>query len=172
MKAICVHSRIAVFATAIVLLLNVPAALAADQSEKADRDDRGAVVIAFTKWVVDDSALPYPMVGYIGGDANNRRFAGDVLEQHVSPTFGILRLEAIYQVQAGHRTFTALIQGGASAATGIGILDGVVLNGWRTGARVHVEFQAVGCPEAPSGTCFRDTIHVERDSQREFQHQE
>ena len=172
MKSICVHSRLATFATAIVLLLNVPPALAADRSENAGRDDRGAVEIAFTKWVVDDSALPYPMVGYIGGDASNRRFAGDVLEQHVSPTFGILRLEAIYQVQAGNRTFTALIQGGASAATGVGILDGVILNGWRTGARVHVEFQAIGCTEAPNGLCFRGTIYVERVSQNDFQHEE
>ena len=58
MKSICVHSRIATFATAIVLLLNVPPALAADQSEKAGPNDRGAVEIAFTKWVVDNSALP------------------------------------------------------------------------------------------------------------------
>ena len=42
MKSICVHSRIATSATAIVLLLNVPPALAADQSENAGPNDRGA----------------------------------------------------------------------------------------------------------------------------------
>ena len=33
-----------------------------------------------------------------------------------------------------------LIQGGSGTAE-IGLLDGVILNGWKAGARMHVEFK-------------------------------
>jgi hypothetical protein len=44
------------------------------------------------------------------------------------------------------------------------LLEGVILTGWRTAARVHVEFQTttncVGAPDAR--TCFEGTIRIER----------
>jgi hypothetical protein len=83
----------------------------------------------------------------------------------------IIRLEAIYEVQSGQHSFTALIRGGTgetksgepASVSGAALLDGVILAGWRTGARVHVEFQTltncVGAPDAR--TCFEGTIHIE-----------
>jgi hypothetical protein len=79
-------------------------------------------------------------------------------------------LEAMYEVQAGDRSFTALIRGGSNA-DGLGILDGVIIAGWHTGAQVHVEFQRYfapsadrpGCEGAPDGqTCFVGVIRIER----------
>jgi hypothetical protein len=73
----------------------------------------------------------------------------------------------MYEVVDGDRSFTALIRGGQNAA-GAGLLDGVILTGWRTGARVHVEFQKHlasegGCVGAPfNTTCFEGIIHVGR----------
>jgi hypothetical protein len=82
---------------------------------------------------------------------------------------GIVRLEAIYEVQDGDRSFTALIRGGTDALTGAAILDGVVLAGWRTGAAVHVEFNTIpattGCADVggpADATCFQGTIRVGR----------
>jgi hypothetical protein len=73
----------------------------------------------------------------------------------------------MYEVVDGDSSFTALIRGGMNAA-GAAQLDGVILAGWRTGARVRVVFQRHlasegGCVAAPVGkTCFEGTIHVGR----------
>ena len=69
----------------------------------------------------------------------------------------------------GDHSFTALIRCGQDAAAS-GRLDGVILAGWRTGARVHVEFErhipigptdfACG-DDAPMGTvCFEGTMQI------------
>jgi hypothetical protein len=145
-----------VAATALFLQAAVSA-----QSVNAD----SPLEITFTKWV---TASPL-MSGFTGGDAPGV-FVGEVLQRQVSVNpglNGIVRLEAVYEVQAGDRSFTALIRGGTDNVTGAAILDGVILAGWRTGAPVHVTFQtvpgAVGCVGAPIGvTCFEGTIHVGR----------
>jgi hypothetical protein len=75
----------------------------------------------------------------------------------------------MYEVVDGDRSFTALIRGGSNAA-GLGLLDGVILAGWRTGARVQVVFQRYlanplmpSCDGAPiNKNCFVGTIHVGR----------
>jgi hypothetical protein len=73
----------------------------------------------------------------------------------------------MYEVVDGDRSFTALIRGGSNPA-GLGLLDGRILAGWRTGAPVHVAFQRYlasegGCVGAPVGkTCFVGVIHVGR----------
>ena len=46
----------------------------------------------------------------------------------------------MYEVVNGDRSFSALIRGGQNSA-GAGRLDGVILAGWRSGARVQVVFQ-------------------------------
>jgi hypothetical protein len=78
----------------------------------------------------------------------------------------ILRLEAIYEVHAvdPYYSFTALIRGGQTAVSGAGLLDGVILSGWRTGSQVHVEFQTIsGCAGNPAGPCFEGTIRIDGD---------
>ena len=73
----------------------------------------------------------------------------------------------MYEVVDGDRSFTAVIRGGSNP-TGLGLLDGVILAGWRTGAGVQVVFQRHlasegGCVGAPPGkTCFEGTIYVGR----------
>jgi len=51
-----------------------------------------------------------------------------------------------------------------ASVSGAALPDGVVLAGWRTGARVHVEFHTTtSCLDAPDArTCFQGTIHIER----------
>ena len=76
----------------------------------------------------------------------------------------------MYEVVDGDpdRSFTAIIQGGSTTAGGL--LDGVIVAGWRAGARVQVVFQRYGaivgrpsCDGAPDNkTCFVGDIHVER----------
>lgn len=147
-------------------------------SANAERNKhRGPVDITFTKWV---TASPL-MEGVTGGDVPGE-FVGEIFERQVSqrqaetcylpaPNCGrVIRLEALYEVQAGNRSFVALIRGGTSGDTGAAQLDGTVLFGWRTGARVHVEFQTMrpasptdsACVAAPAGkVCFQGTIHLE-----------
>jgi hypothetical protein len=162
MKFSRVQRSVASFASAFVLLLQISPAAAGGQFETARNNSRfrRPVEISFTKWV---TTAPH-MAGFVGGDVAARDFAGEVLEAHASTSTSfpaILRLEAIYDIQAGKRSFTALIHGGENLDTGLGILDGVILSGWRTGARVHVQFQALACTEAPDGTCFRGMIQIE-----------
>jgi hypothetical protein len=159
MSTIRLYSRVVCFAGA-ALLIQISPATAEDH-----RDHNRPVDVAFTKWV---TTFPL-MEGYWGGDLANK-FVGEVLQRQVSvnPALnGIVRLEAIYEFQNGDRSFTALIRGGTNNVTGAALLDGVILAGWRTGARVHVEFDTipgtVGCFGAPAGrNCFVGTIHVER----------
>ena len=149
-------------------------------SASADKNKhRGPVDIAFTKWV---TASPL-MEGLTGGDVPGK-FVGEIFERQVSlrqaencfleaPNCGrVIRLEAFYEVQAqtDDRSFVALIRGGTSGDTGAAQLDGTVLFGWRTGARVHVEFQTMrpasptesACVGAPAGkVCFQGTIRVD-----------
>jgi len=160
MRTIRLHRGVACFVGAVALFVQISSALAEDH-----RDNNRPVDIAFTKWV---TTFPL-MEGFWGGDLANK-YVGEVLQRQVSvnPALnGIIRLEAIYEIQNGDRSFTALIRGGSNNVTGAAQLDGVVLAGWRTGARVHVEFDTfpatTGCFGAPAGkTCFVGTIHVGR----------
>ena len=108
------------------------------------------------------------MAGIVGGDVAGD-FVGEVLDRRVSTTgtvtAQIVALDALYEVQAGDHSFTALIQGGQNNVTRKAMLDGVILDGWRTGARVHVEFSVIsGCAGKPAGPCFEGTIRILRDS--------
>lgn len=150
--------RLAWLVGAIALLL--PQATTTAQNAA---NSNAPVDITFTKWVT----VSPRMTGFTGGDVEGV-YVGEVLQRQVSTNpglNGIIRLEAIYEVQSGNRSFTALIRGGTDAVTGSAILDGVVLAGWRTGAAVHVEFDTIpgtpGCVGAPiATTCFQGTIHV------------
>jgi hypothetical protein len=113
---------------------------------------------------------PTPFFGLFdgfSGDGLPGSFVAEVLWRQASVNGHATGLAAMYEVVDGDRSFTALIRGGTNAA-GTGLLDGVILAGWRTGARVHVEFQRHlasegGCVGAPLGkTCFEGIIHVGR----------
>jgi hypothetical protein len=170
MKTIAVGSRVALFVSAIVLLLEISPALA------AEGDHGGRVEVTFTKWVLSGGAGPF-MAGFTGGDVEGA-FLGEVFANVPSLRIPsrVNRLEVIYEIQADdeNRSFTALLRGGQGKPEGIPLgsrafLDGRILLGWRTGAQVHAEWVAmegpVNCPSPPAGAgprCFVGTITIER----------
>ena len=191
MRTSRLHTRSAAFAAALLLVLQISPALGDTHDgtspqgsrfpgmplpsvEKPGSKSRAPIEVTFTKWPVPGSTTPYNLLGgFTGGDAEGT-YVGEVLhrvttqprENHNQVTW----LEAMYEVQAGDRSFTALIRGGQNA-DGLGLLDGVIVAGWHTGAQVHVEFQRYfapsadepGCAGAPNGlTCFVGVIHIER----------
>lgn len=162
-----IQSHVAALAAAIVLLIQVSPVMAGDH-----RDKNRPVRVTFTKWVIPDSGY---MKGVTGG-AVPGVFVGETLQLQpsINPELKgkINRLEVIYEVQDqdGDLRFTALIRGGANAMEGVGLFDGVVLAGWRTGARVQVVWQRYPashriCLDAlapPDLNCFKGTIFVGR----------
>ena len=158
-----------------ILALQCLPALASGASERRHRGDDGRVVVTFTKWItavvppVPAEALPgrFLMAGIVGGDVAGT-FAGEVIDRKVSTTgtitAQIVALDALYEVLAGDHSFTALIQGGQNNVTHKALLRGVILNGCRTGARVHVEYTVIsGCAGKPAGPCFQGTITIGSD---------
>ena len=169
MRTIAVHTRVASFVAAVVLLTQISPALAIDKD-----DDNRPVEITFTKWGVTAPPLPAPQPPFglfegFSGDGLPGSFVAEVLWRQLSLNGHVNGLEAMYEVVDGDSSFTALIRGGSNAA-GLGLLDGVILAGWRTGARVQVAFQRhsaiagmPSCAGAPvNKTCFEGTIRVER----------
>ena len=164
MRTIRLYSRVACFVGAMALLVQISPVLASDGN-----DNNRPVEISFTKWGAPPPAVPpTPFFGLFDGFAGDGlpgSFVAEVLWRQVSVNGHVTGLEAMYEVVDGDRSFTALIRGGTNAA-GAGLLDGVILAGWRTGARVHVEFQRHlasegGCVGAPLGkTCFEGIIQV------------
>ena len=68
--------------------------------------------------------------GFVNDGANGS-FVGEVFERNVTTnpriTLGITKLEAVYEVIDGDRSFTALMQGGTNNQTGAALLEGVIL---------------------------------------------
>ena len=169
MRTSRIHKHVAVFGCAIALLLQISPAFAQDQRDNDQKN--GPVDITFTKWRAPDPAVPpIPFFGLFEGFSDDGlvgSFVAEVLWRQTSVNGHVTGLEALYEVVDGDRSFSALIRGGQNAA-GLGLLDGVILAGWRTGAKVHVEFQrylaipgASSCDGAPlNKTCFVGTIHV------------
>ena len=164
METIFVRRWFAPFAGLLVLLPLLTPAVVAGQFDQAR-----PVEITYTKWVKVVGSVTL-LEGFTGGEVAGT-FAGEVLQTQLSSDGAIRRLEAVYEVQAGDQSFTALIRGGRTTNPGDAILDGVILAGWRTGAEVHVEFKVIPAPSpldaacygAPAGlTCFQGTISVGR----------
>jgi hypothetical protein len=166
MSIIGIHTRVASFVGAVALLIQISPALATDQD-----DNNRPVEITFTKWIAPPPATPpTPFFGLLvgfAGDGLEGSFVGEVLWRQASVNGHVVGLEAMYEVVDGDRSFTALIRGGQNAA-GAAQFDGVILAGWRAGARVQVVYQRHlpsegGCVGAPIGkTCFEGIIHVGR----------
>jgi hypothetical protein len=117
------------------------------------------VKITFTKWIA-----AYPaMTGFTSYGANT--FAGEVLSLEESKNGVILRLQARYEVTdpSGSRSFKAVIKGKQNNKTGRAVLNGVITEGWRIGARVHVTYQVITpCPQSngEADVCFQGTIRI------------
>src|SRR4051794_14945893 len=99
-----------------------------------------------------------------GGDT----FAGTITKRIVFDNGVIVQLGAVYQVTdpSGDHSFTAVIEGMENLETASAVLNGVVTEGWRVGAQVHVTFAVIrpcALATGPSavGTCFQGTIRVQ-----------
>jgi hypothetical protein len=162
MKTVGVQRRVASWViAAVLLLLPISPVLAGAPKHRKPAE------VTFTKWITT-SVAPLLLAGVAGGDVAGE-FAGEVLQVQASTNpdlTPILRLEAIYEVHAfdPRYSFSALIRGGQTAVGGAGLLDGVILSGWRTGSQVHVEFQTLSsCAGNPAGPCFEGTIRIDGD---------
>jgi hypothetical protein len=151
---------VAVCASLLIAGMLGTTALASGASEPRGPEDR--IVATFTKWITSFPA----MAGVVGGAVGRGSFVGRVLNaRDYAPDFQFTQLDAIYEFQGSEHSFTALIHGGESDQTGIGTLDGAILDGWLTGARVHVEFKTIpSCSGNPAGPCFQGTMRIEPDS--------
>jgi hypothetical protein len=169
MSTISLHTRVASFVGAVALLIQIAPALATGHD-----DHNRAVDVTFTKWGVPAPPLPAPQppFGLLEGFANDGpvgSYVGEVLWRQASLNGHVVGLTAMYEVVDGDSSFTALIRGGQNAA-GVAHFDGVILAGWRAGARVEVVYQRhlaiagmPSCEGAPvNRTCFEGIIHVGR----------
>jgi len=98
---------------------------------------------------------------FVGGDVGSGDFAGEVLNLTPIAVGGqIWKIDARYGVIADDpsKSFTAVIHGKHNWQTGIGVLNGVITEGWLAGAQVHVEFQAI--PDEDHGFVFQGTITI------------
>jgi hypothetical protein len=170
------RTRVTSLVGAIVMLLPVSVSMAQGPESLAmagdQRDKNRPVEVTFTKWVLLNSVN---MEGVTGG-AVRGVFVGETLQSQMSVNPDLKgkvnRLEVVYEVQDqdGDRDFTALIRGGSNRVEGVGLFDGVILAGWRTGARVQVAWQRYLAADpicldagAPPGlNCFKGTIYVGR----------
>jgi hypothetical protein len=173
MKTIRIAMRFASILSLLLLTLQISPDLTAGPQGQSENHQNFEVT--FTKWGVGMTPPPAPpfppadpgqnislFIGFSGGDAPGS-FAAEVLYRKASTDGKIAQLWPVYKVSSGNRSFTALIQGGSTAA-GLGLLEGVIMDGWRTGARVRVRFQRMtNCEGAPAGTCFKGTIRILRD---------
>jgi hypothetical protein len=116
------------------------------------------VEVTFTKWITT-----FPMMaGRTAGDVVGT-YAGEVLNRTAFDNGVIVKLEARYQVidPSGLHSFTALIQGTQNNGTGKAVLNGVITEGWRVGAQVHVTFQVVTpCELGTRNVCYQGSIRV------------
>ena len=125
----------------------------------AAQPDNTQVVVTFTKWVIAGGVMP----GIVGGELGNGVFAGQLLSLVPIADGQISKLDVRYGVVVGGgRSFNAVIHGTSDQQTGIGVLNGVIVDGWLTGAQVQVRFQALASAE--HGTIFVGTITINPNS--------
>ena len=117
------------------------------------------VEVSFTKWI--DPSFP-SFKGIAGGDVPGE-FAATVLERTPFDNGNIVHLRARYEVIADNaaRSFVAEIEGKQNAQTSSAVLNGSVVDGWLTGARVHVTFDVIEpCPQFNKSRCFTGILRV------------
>ena len=167
MSTIGIHARVASLVVLVALLVGISPSMATGD------DHNRPVDVTFTKWGAPPPAVPpTPFFGLFEGFSGDNllgSFNAEVLWRQASVNGHAVGLTAMYEVVDGDRSFTAVIRGGQNAA-GLGLLDGVIVGGWRTGARVEIVFQRylavagmASCDGAPvNKTCFVGNIHVGR----------
>jgi hypothetical protein len=120
------------------------------------------VEIAYEKWILAR--------GVMKGNTSNGpgTFAGQLISRVPFENGVVVKLQARYVVtdpSAAGRSFTALVEGTLNNQRNSAVLNGVVTEGWRAGAPVHVVFDVLRpctVPSAPVGipACFQGIIRV------------
>ena len=157
-----------------------------------ERGDR-LTVIPFTKWGIPGSTSQ--MRGFVYGDPD-AVFEGSIIQAASIPIFPVStpvapalynHLEVRYDIigRDPSRSFSVIIHGKQTRAPApapapavppffstLGILDGVITDGWRAGASVHVEFVGVEgtdlrCKESGGIVCFVGTITILPDQDKD-----
>lgn len=149
----------------LIAVLVVTASIAAASGQTQNRsghDGKPNVELTFTKWI--EPADSPNFTGVVGGDIVGR-FGGAALKVTTDDS-GFTHISAIYIVVGPDlaRSLTMRINGVVNT-TGKAVFSGRVVDGRLTGDRVHVEWQAISCSEAPNGTCFKGTITIRRGSE-------
>ncbi|MBA2304993.1 MAG: hypothetical protein H0W08_20510 [Acidobacteria bacterium] len=161
MKTVRLQARVGVVVTAMALLLQMsPVAHAASRG-----GDKSSIEVTFTKWITDFSTFPsLPVLGTVGGDAGTGDLGGNALITPIAHD-RILKIGVTYEVSGTDQNFIAEVHGTQNNKTHRAVLNGVVIEGALTGARVHVEYDEIPCvdvvgapPEAL--VCFQGTIRV------------
>ena len=138
-----------------------PSGLAGVAGTQAQARGGPNIEVTFTKWI--DPVLGYPhFEGVAGGDVPGD-FAATVLERTPFDNGNIVALRAEYEVIADNpaRSFKAEIEGKQNNQIGVGVLNGRVVEGWLTGARVHVTFDVIEpCPQFNKPRCFTGILRV------------
>ena len=174
MQTTRIATRFASLLSLVLLMIQTSPIAAAGPQEQSENYQ--TFEVTFTKWGIGVTPPPTPpfppadpgqtislFIGTTGGDAPGS-LAAEVLYRKASTDASVAQLWPVYKVSAGNRSFTALIQGGSTAA-GLGLLEGVIMDGWRTGARVRVRFQrTTDCGGTPASSCFKGTIRILRDN--------
>ena len=117
------------------------------------------IEVTFTKWI--DPTFPQ-FKGVAGGEVPGD-FAATVLRRTPFDNGNIVQLRAKYEVIADDaaRSFVAEIEGKQNAQTLSAVLNGSVVEGWLTGARVHVTFDVIEpCPQFNKPRCFSGILRV------------
>jgi hypothetical protein len=117
------------------------------------------IEVTFTKWI--DPSFPQ-FKGVAGGDVPGD-FAATVLQRTPFDNGNIIDLRARYEVIADNaaRSFVAEIEGKQNTQIRSAVLNGSVVEGWLTGARVHVTFDVIQpCPQFNKPVCFTGILRV------------
>jgi hypothetical protein len=157
MRRLTTSRRVAGLIAVLVLATGIAAASAQTQNRK---ERANTLELTYTKWF----APGFPnMVGVVGGDIAGQ-FGGAVLEARPGASGRFTRLKAIYIVVAPDpsRSLTIRVKGAQDNQSGTAELNGRVVDGWRTGARVHAQYKVISCTQSPDQTCFQGTISIKQ----------
>jgi hypothetical protein len=139
----------------------VPSRLTEVAGVQVQATSSAPVEVTFTKWIHPTLGFP-SFTGIAGGDVPGG-FAATVLERIPFDNGNIVELRARYQVIAADaiHSFVAEIEGKQNNQTHSAVLNGSVVDGWLTGARVHVTFDVIQpCPQFNKPVCFTGILRV------------
>jgi hypothetical protein len=162
MRRLKTSRRFAGLIAVLVLATGITAASGQTRNRMAHEKTAG-VELTYTKWF----APGFPnMVGVVGGDIVGQ-FGGAVLKATPDDTGQFIRLTAIYIVVAPDpsRSLTIHVEGAQDNQSGTAVLNGRVVDGWLTGARVHAQYKVISCTQSPDHTCFQGTISIKQRSE-------